>query len=79
MNFAVLASRSGKECRCALSHHLNSSLAQRIAMISGCDWDFASGSARVVFIVCDDSFSHGAPLDRNIASSYLRDRVRRCK
>jgi hypothetical protein len=33
-------------------------LAQRIAMISGCDWDFASGSAGVVFIFCDDSFSH---------------------
>jgi hypothetical protein len=27
-------------------------------MISGCDWDFASGSAGVVFIFCDDSLSH---------------------
>jgi hypothetical protein len=58
MNFAVLASRSGKECRCALSHTLNSSLAQRVAMISGCDWGFASRNAGAVFIVCDDSFSH---------------------
>jgi hypothetical protein len=24
----------------------------------GCDWDFASGNAGVVFISCDDSFSH---------------------
>jgi hypothetical protein len=31
-------------------------------MISGCDWDFASGSAGVVFVFCDDSLSHeGAP------------------
>jgi hypothetical protein len=58
MNFAVLASRSGKECRCALSHTLNSSLAQRVARISGCDWDFASRNAGTIFIVCDGSFSH---------------------
>ncbi len=27
-------------------------------MISGCDWVFASLSAGIVVIVCDDSFSH---------------------
>jgi hypothetical protein len=27
-------------------------------MISGSDWDFASGNAGVVLISCDDSFSH---------------------
>jgi hypothetical protein len=57
INSAVLASRSGKPCRCALSQNLNSSLAQRIAMISVYDWDFASGSAAVVLIFCDDSYS----------------------
>jgi hypothetical protein len=57
-NFAALTSRSGKACRCALSHTLNSSLAQRIARISGCDSDIASESAGTVFIVCDDSFNH---------------------
>jgi hypothetical protein len=61
INFAVLASRSGRPCRCALSQNLNSSLAQRLAMISGCDGNFASGSTAVVavvFIFCDGSFSH---------------------
>jgi hypothetical protein len=59
MNFAVLASRSGNECRCALSQNLNSSFAQSVAMISGCDWDRASGNAGAAFIVCDDSLSRG--------------------
>ena len=60
MNFAALASRSGRECRCALSHTLNSSLAQRVAMTSGCDWEIASGYVGVVFMLCDKSLSHEA-------------------
>src|SRR6202044_3694226 len=58
MNFAVLASRSGKECRCALSHTLNSSLAQSLLMISGFDWDVASRQPGAAFTVCLVSLSH---------------------
>jgi hypothetical protein len=41
------------------SHTLNSSLAQSIAMICGCDWEVASRAAGILSMLRGGSLSHG--------------------